>query len=113
MSRNKRVLFVCTANLQRSVTAAELYSSRSDLEVRSAGTDPSAIQPITKELTDWADEIYVMESYHQRVIVRSMPDSASKIRVLSIPDMYWRNDPSLIELLIEKLTPHLGPPDKE
>ena len=113
MSRLKRVLFICTANLQRSPPAEELYSKRSDLEVRSAVTDPSAVQPINQELAKWADEIYVMEAYHERVILRSMPDTASKIRVLSIPDMFWRNDPALLKILVEKLTPFLGSPAED
>lgn len=105
-----RVLFVCTQNLQRSPTAEALYSGRPDLEVRSAGIMHDARVPLTAELLQWADAIYVMEELHRRHIERAFPAlvRAKRIVCLDIPDMYYYMEPELVALLRQKLRPELG-----
>ena len=61
----KHVLFICTQNCLRSPTAEKVFSGRADCEVSSAGTADDAECPVSADLIEWADEIYVMEQYHR------------------------------------------------
>jgi protein-tyrosine phosphatase len=113
-SQAKRILFVCTANQHRSRTAEDLYRSNPRFEVRSAGTDASEVypdeRPLTEEDTAWADVIFVMERYHARFIEEHFPGAARKVVVLNIPDIYYRGDPRLVQLLRDRLAPYIGSP---
>ena len=107
----KRLLFVCTANQHRSRTAEDLYARSPCYEARSAGTDvldedPDE-QPVTEELLDWADIVFVMEPYHREVIEERFPRLVKRIVVLNIDDVYYRGDPLLIRMLEERLVPYL------
>jgi len=103
----KRVLFVCTANIDRSPTAEDLLKNVEGFEVQSAGVWFNARRRISKELIDWADIIFVMEDFHKEVIMTLKPDADKKIVVLNIPDIYLRNDPELINILKVKLAEFL------
>ena len=107
----RRVVFVCSGNLDRSPTAEEMFRERSDLEVRSAGTSLlSALRTrLSRDLVNWADVIFVMEDRHAEYIAQKlgMPDALEKVIVLGIPDRYRKNDPELRRLLRERVAPHL------
>ncbi len=102
------VLFVCTAALQRSPTAAEVFSDiarkkKVSVSIKYAGIHPLAAHVVDEELIDWADRIYVMENIHKDFILSIKKSAAKKIKVLNIPDMYLRGAPELVEILREKL----------
>lgn len=99
----KKLLFVCTANQQRSRTAEELF--RGEYETKSAGIHPFAESPLTKEAVLWADIIFCMEEMHRRFILEKFPEEAvgKKIVVLNIPDIYIKGDERLIKLLKERV----------
>jgi predicted protein tyrosine phosphatase len=60
---------------------------------------------VTKELTDQADLIFIMEDYMARELeIRHQVDPA-KIVCLDIPDIYFRDDPLLVHILKEALAP--------
>ena len=107
-----RALFVCTANLQRSPTAEALYRGRPDLEVRSAGTDRSARVPLTQDLLEWAEAVFVMEEFHRFHVERAFPQVARAKRIicLDVPDVFYYMDDELVSLLTEKLRRYLGEP---
>ncbi len=100
---NKKVLFVCTANLLRSVTAEIIFSKWQNLDVKSAGTFPLADNVITKDLIEWADIIFAMEEHHKDDMLKLAPESENKIIVLNIPDIYQQMDPKLVKILKEKV----------
>lgn len=104
----KRILFVCTANVDRSPTAEAILRGVDGFEVRSAGIWPNARKRITEGLIDWADVIFAMEEHHKDAIVALKPEAENKIVVLDIPDIYARSDPRLIKLLKDKLSEYLG-----
>ncbi len=54
------ILFVCSRNKWRSPTAEAIFKDRQGLNVKSAGTEPSARRRVTAKLIDWADTIFVM-----------------------------------------------------
>ena len=99
----ERVLFVCSGNIHRSPTAANMFKDHEGFEVKSAGTSFGVSNPVSAELIQWADKIFVMEEEHREIIVRQYPEAASKINVLDIEDNYYRDDPQLKAILKEKL----------
>ena len=103
----KRVLFVCSQNRLRSPTAEQVFSNRAGFEVASAGTDPAADTPVSPELLEWADVIFVMERAHRnRLMKRFGPHLESKrIVCLDIPDEFEYMDPALVKLLEAKVGP--------
>ena len=60
--RSIKVLFVCSRNRIRSLTAEKLLDGLPGLQVRSAGTQPEARVVVTEGHLRWADVILVMES---------------------------------------------------
>lgn len=103
----RRLLFVCARNVDRSLTAEEMFRAVEDIEVKSAGTSYGATVPITKELVQWADQIFVMEAKHEKKILKIDCSARQKIHVLSIPDKFYKNQPELRTLLQQKLRSYL------
>lgn len=104
-----RVLFICSRNRLRSPTAEEVFGDRPDLEVASAGLAPDAEELVTSELLDWANLVFVMEKVHRNRLQRRFSAHLRHARVicLDIPDDYDFMDPRLIDLLHQRVTPHL------
>jgi Predicted protein tyrosine phosphatase len=103
----KRVLFVCTQNRLRSPTAEQVFSNRAGFEVASAGTDPSAAVPVSPELLEWADVIFVMERAHRNKLMKKFRVHLKSQRIicLDIPDEFEYMDPALVRLLEAKVGP--------
>ncbi len=104
----RKILFVCSGNIDRSPTAEALLKGRNDFEVKSAGTWSGAPNVVSKELIDWADMIFVMEEKHREALKAIDQKADKKIIVLGIDDTFLKDDPDLIWLLKEKLTNYLG-----
>lgn len=117
--RKERVLFVCYANIHRSVTAEELYRNDPRYEVRSAGIASHAKRQLSEEDLAWADRIFVMS----RAVLQQLRDESHgtlqslfgrDFEVLGIPDQYDTFKPekkaALVKVLREKLGPYLGEP---
>ena len=107
--KKKNILFVCSLNWHRSKTAETLFSKFEQLDVKSAGIKKYAETPLTKELIDWADSIFVMEKKHKSYIRDSLmnPKKEDNIIILGIEDKYNYMDPELIRILEEKLIPYI------
>jgi protein-tyrosine phosphatase len=110
----QHILFVCTANVDRSRTAEELYRADPRYEVRSAGTAPFAVTPLSQDLLLWADKIFVLcerEDRHHTLIKLRFPwVDLPQVVDLDIEDRWRRGHPELVRALLRKLGPHLGPP---
>jgi predicted protein tyrosine phosphatase len=108
----KRVLFVCTHNRVRSLTAAQVYGDRPDLEVRSAGIDEYASVPLTRELFDWADQVFVFSERQRKVVEERFPSSlgSKSVVCLHLADTFDYKSPKLVIKLVGKLTHYLGEP---
>lgn len=61
----KNILFICSQNRLRSPTAEQVFANHPAYEVSSAGTNVDADNPLTPELVQWADIIFVMERSHR------------------------------------------------
>jgi protein-tyrosine phosphatase len=113
LPRKECILFVCTANLDRSPTAEDLYRDDPRYDVRSAGTAPFAQTPLTRDLLLWADRVFVMserEDQHHTSIKHRFPKIPTPIIDLDVEDRWGRGDPELVKRLLKKLTPYLGEP---
>ena len=100
---DKKVLFVCSAGILRSATAARMYAHK--YNTRCCGSADYALVPISDNLIVWADEIVFVnkENYgdvgHLYDFDSFGFDSVGKktIKVLDIPDMYEHMHPELIK----------------
>ena len=97
------VLFICSANRDRSPTAEAVFRSVPGWAVRSAGTESLAETRMTEKMLDWADRIFVMEGRHQDSVVEICPSCRGKITVLGIEDVYTRNSAKLVAKLITRM----------
>ncbi len=102
----KNVLFICSQNRLRSPTAEQIFSSYPGIECTSAGLNNDAENPVTPELVEWADLIFVMEKAHRNKLSSKFKKQLSGKRVicLDIPDEYDYMDPTLIRILQSKVT---------
>ncbi|MDF7775735.1 low molecular weight protein tyrosine phosphatase family protein [Sphingomonas sp. AOB5] len=105
----KRFLFICSQNKLRSPTAEQVFASRTDIEVSSAGTNHDAENPVTPEELAWADIIVVMERTHRNKLQKRFGRHlhGKHIVCLDIPDDYEFMDPELIDLLEARMARHL------
>lgn len=110
----RKLLFVCSQNKLRSLTAEKLFEGFPTYQVRSVGTQPDARIVITEGHIGWADLIFCMEKSHLNRIRRKFPEALQGKRVicLGIPDEYDFMDPELIEELRGKLGPYVLLPDE-
>ncbi len=102
--------FICGRNLRRSPTAEAIFASHPGIETASAGLNPDAEEPLTAELVEWADLIFVMEKSQRAKLTGRFRGSLKHARVicLDIPDRFEAMDPELLRLLSAKVTPLLG-----
>jgi predicted protein tyrosine phosphatase len=108
-----KLLFICSQNRWRSLTAETLVEGRDGFMARSAGTERGARVRVTEGHLRWADLIFVMEKRHVERLRSKFPQAvqSKQIVCLHIPDDYGYMDPELIELLKIKLSPFLELPD--
>jgi predicted protein tyrosine phosphatase len=110
MKARKRILFICSRNRLRSPTAERVFSEDPDLEVKSAGIDKDAVNPVTSDMLSWADLIFVMDKKQRNHIYRRFDKTVKgkHIICLDIPDEYNFMDPGLVRLLRAKLARFLA-----
>lgn len=83
--------------------AEALLNGVAGYEAKSAGVLEGAVNEVTQELLDWADVVFVMESWMKESILERFEVTASKIEVLGIMDVYGIGSPLLEKRIIEKL----------
>ena len=103
-----RVLFVCSAGLLRSATAARIYAKK--YNTRAAGSAPYALIPVSHELLLWADEIVFVseENYLATKIKFDLDEIKARgtiITVLNIPDYFDHMDEDLIRIFEQDYEP--------
>lgn len=95
------LLFLCSQNKRRSLTAEKLFEDYGGHQARSADTENNARIKVTPGLLGWADIIFCMEKKHIRRIREKYPEivAEKKIVCLNITDDYSFMDDDLCELL--------------
>lgn len=102
------ILFLCTANIQRSKTAELLFQQiYQEHSVKSAGLSRKYCERngstlCTVELLDWAHVVFVMEHRHiERIHENVGSRYDDKLTNLNIDDVYQFNDAELVQILKE------------
>ncbi len=106
------VLFICSQNKLRSPTAEHLFADWAGVETSSAGLNKSAEIPVSPDLLEWADLIFVMEKAQRKKLSERFKPYLhnKKIVCLDIPDEYDYMDEELVKLLHHKVPPFLPAP---
>ncbi len=96
------LLFLCSQNKRRSLTAKKLFDGYNGHSARSAGTENNSRIKVTAGLIGWADVIFCMEKKHLRRIREKYAEeiSGKKTIILNIPDDFEFMDEELKELLL-------------
>ncbi len=95
------LLFLCSQNKRRSLTAEKIFDGCNGHKAHSAGTEQNARIKVTPGLLGWADIIFCMEKKHMRRLKEKYPDiiAGKKLVCLYIYDDYEFMDRELQELL--------------
>ena len=95
------ILFVCSQNKRRSLTAEKLFDGINGHCVRSAGTEKNSRIKVTPGLIGWADLIFCFEKKHLRRLREKYSEELSGKRVitLNIPDDFEYMDEELQDIL--------------
>jgi len=106
----RKILFICSRNRWRSLTAEKIFDGVNGLHARSAGTEPNARIRVTSGHISWADLIFVMEKKHLRRLQDKFPEDLAEKRIicLHIPDDYQFMQPELVDILETGVLPHLN-----
>lgn len=100
-----KALFVCNQNKHRSVTAQELFADQ--FQTKSAGLYNGT--PLTDQLLEWADIVFVMDDEQRRDIGQRFPKQYLNKQIISlnIPDTFAYNQPELKLLLKSRMEQHM------
>ena len=106
--KDKKVLFVCSAGILRSATAARIYAKK--YNTRAAGSASYALIPVSHELLLWADEVVFVnqENYLATAIKFDLDEIKNRgtvITTLDIPDDYDHMHPELIKHFVVQYEP--------
>lgn len=96
-----RLLFICSRNQLRSPTAEAVLNIVDGVEAISAGTNNDAETPVSGDLIEWADIIYVMERQHHKKVTQKFNAQlkGKDLHVLGIADNYRYMEPALVTII--------------
>ncbi|PIP73963.1 MAG: phosphotyrosine protein phosphatase [Candidatus Lloydbacteria bacterium CG22_combo_CG10-13_8_21_14_all_47_15] len=109
----KKLLFVCSANISRSPTAAEFFRACPEFDTKSAGTEPYAGgKPVSQDLVDWANIIFALseKTNGHRTFLKehfAIPQK-TPIYDLDIPNGYLYGEPALQLLLLDRVSKYIS-----
>ena len=108
----QKLLFVCSRNKIRSLTAEKLFEGFPLYQVRSTGTQPGARIVVTEGHIGWADLIFCMEKSHLNRLRRKFPEALRDKQVicLHIPDEFEFMQTELVEELRARLAAYVTLP---
>jgi predicted protein tyrosine phosphatase len=109
----QKLLFVCSQNRWRSLTAERMYDGYGGYKVKSAGTEQGARIRVNEGHIGWADLMFVMEKNHAQLLQSKFQEAliGKKLICLHIPDDYRYMEPDLIELLKANLSGYVDVPE--
>ncbi len=71
----RKLLFICSRNKVRSLTAEKIFAGHPRYQARSAGTQPGARIVATEGHIGWSDIIFCMEKSHANRLREKFPES--------------------------------------
>ncbi len=104
-----KLLFICSRNRIRSLTAEKVFGGIKGVQARSAGTQPNARIVVTEGHLGWADIIILMEKSHLNRLRSKFPEALKHKRLITlhIPDDYEFMQPELVDELQAQVSTHL------
>ena len=93
--KDKKVLFVCSAGILRSATAARIYGKK--YNTRACGSMSYALVPLSDNLILWANEIVFVNPENYNFVKDNVDFGDTVVKVLDIPDRYEHMHPELIK----------------
>jgi len=95
------LLFVCSQNKRRSLTAENIYDGVDGHHARSAGTEKNSRIKVTSGLIGWADIVFCFEKKHLRRLREKYSEemSGKTVVTLNISDEYEYMDEELQEII--------------
>lgn len=69
------LLFVCSENRLRSPTGEEVFSHYEGVNAIGCGTNKDAATPVSGDLIEWADIIFVMENTHKNKVSKKFKEA--------------------------------------
>ena len=104
------VLFICSRNKWRSLTAETIFKGNQTHTIRSAGTEANARVRVTEKLINWADLIFVMEKRHKEKLIDKfgLLMNDKDVVILNVEDNYKYMDAELIEILQTSIAPYIN-----
>jgi len=111
-TRITKILFVCSLNKFRSLTAEKMYDRFDWYQVRSRGTEKGARIQDYRRRCGVADIIFTMEKRHTNRLRKKFRESmmGKKVVTLFIEDIYEPMEPALIQVLSQKLRRYIELP---
>jgi len=112
MSHPLKLLFICSQNKIRSLTAENMLEGVPGIAVKSAGTEPRSRIRVNEGHLSWADFIFVMEKRHRHILEENFPEAliGKSVICLNIPDDYRYMEPALVDALKAALSHHIELP---
>ena len=103
------LLFVCSENRLRSPTGEAVFSKYPGFNAIGCGTNTDAETPVSGDLIEWADIVFVMEETHRNKVAKKFKPllAGKKLVCLDIPDNYDCMDPELVRLLEVRVAMHV------
>jgi len=99
----KKILFICSANTDRSPTFHNWFARHVDdtkYEIKSCGINGSSYGSIiSEELLKWADYVYVMDLGHFMAIDKKFHEYLEKVTIIGCSDQYSFEEPALISIV--------------
>ena len=101
---------MCSQNRLRSPTAQSVFSGHPQVSALSAGTNKDSETPVSGDLIEWADVIFVMEKVHKNRISKRFRELVygKRVVVLGIQDVYEYMDSHLVKILKLRVSRLLG-----
>src|SRR6059058_5249073 len=84
MNEPKKLLFICSQNRWRSLTAEKMYEGFPGYVVKSAGTEEGARIRVTEGHIGWADLIFVMEKRHTDLLRQKFGDILANKKIICL-----------------------------
>jgi predicted protein tyrosine phosphatase len=112
VSSTGKLLFVCSRNRWRSLTAEKLFEGSPHYQVHSVGTQSDARIVVTEGHLGWAYIIFCMEKSHVNRLRRKFPETlrGKRLVCLHLPDEFEFMDPELLDEFRARLAPYVTLP---
>jgi predicted protein tyrosine phosphatase len=113
VDKPQKLLFVCSQNRMRSLTAEKMYEGFPGCAVKSAGAEPSARIRVNEGHVGWADIVFIMEKKRGEMLREKFGEAldGKPLICLRIPDEYRYMEEALIDEFKAALSGHVQVPE--